>query len=67
MLQCHKKKAKFTYCYFTFLPEARRAGSNGSMSASGSAGPGFDPQLGSKFSFEKFSTSRLGGVEMYTF
>ena len=39
-----------------------RAGSDGSMSASGSAGPGFDPRRGSKF-----STSGLGGVEMYTF
>ena len=32
--------------------QARRAGSDGSMSASGSAGPGFDPRRGSKFSFE---------------
>ena len=32
----------------------RRAGSDGSMSASGSAGPGFDPRQGSKFSFEHF-------------
>ena len=29
-------------------------GSDGSMSASGSAGPGFDPRQGSKFSFENF-------------
>ena len=43
-------------------PLARRAGSDGSMSASGSAGPGFDPRRGSKFSF-----SGLEGVEMYTF
>ena len=28
---------------------ARRAGSDGNMSASGSAGPGFDPRRGSKF------------------
>ena len=41
---------------------ARHAGSDGSMSASDSAGPGFDPRQGSKF-----STSGLGGVEMYTF
>ena len=33
---------------------ARRAGSDGSMSASGSAGPGFDPRRDSKFSFENF-------------
>ena len=33
---------------------AHRAGSDGSMSASGSAGPGFDPRWGSKFSFENF-------------
>ena len=33
---------------------ARRDGSDGSMSASGSAGPGFDPRRGSKFSFENF-------------
>ena len=32
----------------------RRAGSDGSMSASGSAGPGFNPRQGSKFSFENF-------------
>ena len=31
---------------------ARRAGSDGSMSAFDSAGPGFDPRRGSKFSFE---------------
>ena len=36
----------------TFSWKARRAGSDGSMSASGSAGPGFDPRRGSKFSFE---------------
>ena len=30
----------------------RRTGSDGSMSAFGSAGPGFDPRRGSKFSFE---------------
>ena len=39
---------------FKLLYIARRAGSGGSMSASGSAGPGFDPQRGSKFSFENF-------------
>ena len=33
---------------------AGRAGSDGSMSASGSAGPGFYPRRGSKFSFENF-------------
>ena len=33
---------------------ARRAGSDGSLSASGSAGPGFDAWQGSKFSFENF-------------
>ena len=33
---------------------ARRAGSDGSVSASGSAGPGFDPWRDSKFSFENF-------------
>ena len=33
---------------------ARLAGSDGSMSASGPAGPGFDPQRGGKFSFENF-------------
>ena len=32
----------------------RRAGSDGSMSASGSTGLGFDPWRGSKFSFENF-------------
>ena len=34
----------------------------GSMSASGSAGPGFDPRRGSKFSFESFQPrGRRGG------
>ena len=37
---------------------------DGSMSASGSAGPGFDPRRGSKFSFENFQPR---GLEMYTF
>ena len=36
------------------LTYARRADSGGSMSASGSAGLGFDLQWGSKFSFENF-------------
>ena len=36
------------------LTIARRAGSDDSMSASGPAGPGFDPRRGSKFSFENF-------------
>ena len=33
---------------------ARCADPDGGMSASGSAGPGFDPWQGSKFSFENF-------------
>ena len=39
---------------YTFVCPARRAGSDGSMSASGPAGPGFDPWRGCKFSFENF-------------
>ena len=39
-------------CVLFFL--ARRTGSDGSMSASGSAGPGFDPLWGSKYSLENF-------------
>ena len=39
---------------FYFQCTARCAGSDGSMSASGSLGPGFDPRRGSKFSFENF-------------
>ena len=42
--------------------EARRAGSDGSMSASGSAGPGFNPWQVSKFSFENFQP---WGCSMY--
>ena len=34
--------------------KARRAGSDGSMSASGSTGLGFNPRRGSKFSIENF-------------
>ena len=33
----------------TLQTNARRAGSDGSMSASGSAGPGFNPRRGNKF------------------
>ena len=39
---------------FIWFYMACRAGSDGSMSASGSAGPGFNPRRGSKFSFENF-------------
>ena len=39
---------------YEFFRKARRAGSDGSLSASGSAGLGFDPRRGSKFSFEIF-------------
>ena len=35
---------------------ARRASSDGSMPASGSAGPGFDPRRDSKFSIENFKS-----------
>ena len=37
-----------------YFHRARHAGSDGSMSASGSADPGFEPRWGSKFSFENF-------------
>ena len=39
---------------FKSLKYARRTGSDGSMCASGSVGPGFDPRRGSKFSLENF-------------
>ena len=39
---------------FNIIYTARRAGSDGSVSASGSAGPGIDPRQGSKFLFENF-------------
>ena len=52
--------------YHSKLKKAGRAGSDGSTSASGSAGPGSIP--GEVVNFHlKFSTSGLGGVEMYTF
>ena len=35
--------------FITILVMARRVGSDGSMSASGSAGPGFNPRRGGKF------------------
>ena len=45
----------FTRFHSTYIPDfARRSGSDGSMSASGSAGPGIDPRRGNKFSFENF-------------
>ena len=34
------------FTIFIFIVITRRAGSDGSMSASGSAGPGFDPRWG---------------------
>ena len=37
------------YCIAEQFNAARRAGPDGSMFASGSAGPGFDPRRGSKF------------------
>ena len=37
-----------------FILIARRAGSDGSMSVSSSAGPGFDPKWDSKILFENF-------------
>ena len=41
---------------------SRSAGSDGSMSASGSAGPGFDPRRGSKFHLKIFNPgARRGG------
>ena len=43
----------FNILRITLRSEARRAGSDGSVS-SGSAGQGFDPRRGSKFSFENF-------------
>ena len=46
--------SKLTYCMYYSGSASRRAGSDGSMSASGSAGPGFDPRRGSKFSLENF-------------
>ena len=48
--------------YSTMKLNAHRSGSDGSMSASGSTGAGFDPRRGGKF-----STSELGGMEMYTY
>ena len=42
------------FCFLILKAKARRAGSDGSMFASNSAGPGFDPRQGSKFSFENF-------------
>ena len=46
---------KLKYCVLQhYESRAHRTGSDGSMSASGSAGPGFDPQRGSKFSLENF-------------
>ena len=46
LLQNLKHMEYFEIC---ILKLARRTGSDGSMSASGSAGPGFDPRQGSKF------------------
>ena len=50
---------------FTYLLTARRAGSDGSMSASGSAGPGFNSRRGSKFSFENFQPRAGRGGDVH--
>ena len=50
------------HVFYHILNLARRAGSDGSMSASGSAGPGFDPRRGSKFNLKIFNLgARRGG------
>ena len=41
---------------YTICIEARRAGSDGSMSASDLVGLGFDPRRGSKFTYENFQS-----------
>ena len=47
---------------FNFFLYVSRAGSDGSMFASGSAGPGFDPRRGSKFYLKIFNLgARRGG------
>ena len=46
---CFLNFLKYFIYLLTILICVRRAGSDGSMSASGSAGPGFDPWRGSKF------------------
>ena len=55
MLHYYTSPETSTQDFFNVLLQlARLVGSDGSMSASGSAGPGFDPRRGSKFSFEHF-------------
>ena len=52
----------FLILKYTFSQEARRAGSGGSMSASGSAGPGFDPGGVVNFHLKIFNLgARRGG------
>ena len=51
VLYCSFPQPGSMQVYITLLQLARRIGSDSSMSASGSAGPGFDPWWGSKFSF----------------
>ena len=53
-VQAHVSPAGQIVSKYIILNEARRAGSDGSMSTSASAGPWFDPRQGSKFSFENF-------------
>ena len=52
MYKMFNRNVKTNYTYICSI--ACCTGSDGSMSASGSAGPRFDPQWGSKFSFENF-------------
>ena len=50
------------HCVGLYNKDVGRAGSDGSTSATSSAGPGFDPRQGRKFSFETFNLgARRGG------
>ena len=51
---CSQQKKLVKLLETTLWHLARRDGSDGSMSASGPAGSGFDPRRSSKFSFDNF-------------
>ena len=47
--KCLNSGGEYVEKYLNIFCTARRVGSDGSMSASGSAGPGFNPRRGGKF------------------
>ena len=55
----------FEFLYINVHKQARRVGSDGSMSASGSAGPGFDPGGVVNFHLKIFNLGERRGGDVH--